>query len=482
MKTKIMTIFLAVFISLPTVVNAATVISYSAKAPEIGLDDIVFLGESKTDAKNVPVPGGVGDAANDAATYLAHDRPGMGQTFTTGSNPDGYTMSGFWLKNVMYDTPSGNGTWWYINNDGGGAQLEIRVVDPALQGDPDNFVLAVEDYIVTGTETGNELMPVNWNANKVGTGTWVHFQLGTPVTLAADTQYGFDVTVLTDSPMYFFETAGIATDPNDPNTIYAGGAAYSTGVANRTNSLALDSVYDGDHTFVVELDAPKVVSYSATAPEIGPDDIAFLGESTTDGNNVAAGNDAATYLAHDRPGMGQTFTTGSNPDGYMMQGFWLKNVKYDTPSGNGTWWYIDNEAGQLGGTQLELRVVDPALQGDQGFVLASEIYTVQGIETGNELMPVNWAADKVGTGTWVHFQLRTPVSLAPDTQYGFDVTVVLGDWGYFFETAGVADDPNDPNSGYAEGAAYSSGIEVRTNSLFLDAVYDGDHAFVVELE
>lgn len=91
-------------------------------------------------------------------------------------------------------------------------------------------------------------------------------------------------------------------------------------------------------------------------------------------------------------------------------------------------------------------------------------------------MPVNWDSDKLGTDTWIHFALDTPVALAPGTQYGFDVTVILGDWGYFFETAGV-----DYGS-YIGGSAYSTGTAVGTNSLYLDTVYaDGDHAFVVEL-
>jgi len=220
----------------------AAVVSYHDTAPGIGPDDVHFLGESINDETNV-------NLGDDGATYLAHDRPGMGQTFTTGTDPGGYLMTGFWLKNVMYDTLSGNGTWWYINNDGGGSQLQIRVVNPAFQGDVGGlFVVGSENYTVTGTETGNELMPVNWDANKLGTDTWVHFVLGTPVSLASDTPYGFDVTVLSGTGNYFIETAGVDYGS------YIGGSAYSTGAANGTNSLNLDTVFaDGDHTFVVEL-------------------------------------------------------------------------------------------------------------------------------------------------------------------------------------------------------------------------------------
>jgi hypothetical protein len=230
--------------------------------------------------------------------------------------------------------------------------LTIRVVDPSAQRTP-AFILADETYIVTGTETGVELMPEDWSENRLGTGTWVHFKLGTPVILAANEQYGFDVTVTLGNRGFCFETAGVVKDS------YAGGSAYSTGTKSGTNSLNLDEVYSGDHTFVVELaqispielaqSSPKV-SYSARAPEIGPFDVYFLGESTIDNKNVggfpeqtySGDNDYATYIARDRRGLGQTFTTGNNPGGYIMKGFWLKNVSYtkNLSGGNGTWWYL----------------------------------------------------------------------------------------------------------------------------------------------
>ena len=241
---------------------------------------------------------------------------------------------------------------------GSNSNLAIRVVDPSAQGTP-GFILADETYNVTGNETGIELMPENWNQNRLGTGTWVHFELGTPVTLAENKQYGFDVTVTLGNWSYFFETAGVVKDS------YTGGFAYNTGTEGGTNSLNLDEVYSGDRKFVIELaqvspnvsfnaveptqSSPKV-SYSATQPEIGPSDVYFLGESTIDNQNVggfpeqtySGDNDYATYIARDRRGLGQTFTTGSNPSGYTMKDFWLKNVSYteNLSGGNGTWWYL----------------------------------------------------------------------------------------------------------------------------------------------
>lgn len=211
-----------------------------------------------------------------------------------------------------------------------------------------------------------------------------------------------------------------------------------------------------------------------------PSLISNLSESTIDSNNVGGGtggssaeNDAATYLAHDRNNsLGQTFTT---TDAFSMGGFLFKNVAYTTNITNGTWWYVDNEAGQEGGSTLEVRVVDPALEGTAGFVVYDEDYTVTGTELGNGLFPVDWAADKLGTGAWIYFELGEEVPLEAGHTYGFDVTVTLGDWGYFWESAGTVDDS------YAGGMAFNSNYDRGTGekSLWMDTVWDGDHTFIV---
>lgn len=92
------------------------------------------------------------------------------------------------------------------------------------------------------------------------------------------------------------------------------------------------------------------LSYSRTAPKIGPDDIYCLDEASLDNQNVGSqtgqtnsiDNDHATYIAQDRRGLGQTFTTGHKAQGYAITGFWLKHVKYkrNLSEGDGSWWYI----------------------------------------------------------------------------------------------------------------------------------------------
>jgi hypothetical protein len=76
--------------------------------------------------------------------------------------------------------------------------------------------------------------------------------LGTPVALAANTQYGFDLT----SYGPYFELAGM--DANQ----YDGGSAYSTAAKGDLNT---GTVYAGDRTFVVGLTAVPEPSTLALA-------------------------------------------------------------------------------------------------------------------------------------------------------------------------------------------------------------------------
>ena len=112
------------------------------------------------------------------------------------------------------------------------------------------------------------------------------------------------------------------------------------------------------------------LTLQTTEPAIGSNDVTFLSESTNDSTNVEGvagdpyGPDAATYVAHDRAGLGQTFTTGSTAGVYYMEGFWLRHVTYTSDP---SWSDTDNS-----GAVLTLRVTDPSKAGTAGF--ASQKY------------------------------------------------------------------------------------------------------------
>ena len=101
-----------------------------------------------------------------------------------------------------------------------------------------------------------------------------------------------------------------------------------------------------------------------------------------------------------------------------------------------------------------IRITDPAASGTPGFVMGSETYTVTGSEP-NKLPSSGPSSNSLtGTGTWVHFVLATPIAVAPNRTYGFDVCTAAGNG--FFETYGIKDTAPNGNP-YTAGTAYMSG-------------------------
>ena len=223
-------------------------LSYHTTAPSPGADDIFNLVGATRDRDNVGGDGLADGGANDASTYLSgSDRPHQGQTFRTGAHPAGYRAAAVWLRHPGY-TANTSSTWWRTPV---GGSLGVRVTEPAAAGTP-SFALRSESLVTTGAETGapNSLAPVAAATNTAtGTGVWLRFAFATPVTLAADTLYGFDVTAT--SANFFLETLGVR-DAAAP-----GGDAYPAGSAYRgsTNGAPDDSLQAlaGDRVFLVEL-------------------------------------------------------------------------------------------------------------------------------------------------------------------------------------------------------------------------------------
>lgn len=213
---------------------SATTLTISSTAPIPGPDDISNVSGAAHDGANVGNGTIFADgAANDAFTYIAGDRPAQGQTFTTGNNTNGYTLTSIWLKHAGY-TSNTDLTWWQMN---AGAIITVRVTDPALAGTA-GCALATETYATTGSEgwSGAQNSPN-------GDGNWVQLTLTTPVALALNKTYGFDVTSSTTAA--FFEWLGTS------NNVYTGGNAYNGNTIgapdNSMNSLA------GDRVFLVSL-------------------------------------------------------------------------------------------------------------------------------------------------------------------------------------------------------------------------------------
>lgn len=206
---------------------------------------------------------------------------------------------------------------------------------------------------------------------------------------------------------------------------------------------------------------------SATAPTPGADDIYNFSGSSHDGANVCDGaayadgaaNDAFTYVAGDRADQGQTFTTGSNTNGYLVNAIWVRHVGYTNNTAL-TWWQMNS------GVTLTVRITDPSLAGTAGFAVHTETYTTTGTE--------GWAGgfnSTDGDGYWVHVAFDSPVQLLPNKTYGFDLTTATT--GAFFEWLGTS------NNVFASGSAYNGSTTGSPDNTMNTLV--GDRVFLVSM-
>lgn len=209
------------------------------------------------------------------------------------------------------------------------------------------------------------------------------------------------------------------------------------------------------------------LNLSAVAPTPDGDDIYNFAGADRDGVNVSDGaayadgsaNDSFTYVSGDRPDQGQTFTTGSSPNGYLVSAIWVRHVGYTNNTAL-TWWRMNS------GVPFTLRLTDPSQAGTGGFSLHSETYTTTGSEGWNGTFNSN-----NGDSNWVRLTFAAPVSLLPNKTYGFDLT--SGSTGAFFEWLGTS------NNVFAGGNACRGGTLGTPDNALNPLV--GDRVFLVEL-
>ena len=240
MNTKLLTICGTVALAVTTAQAASLNLTLTAPTP--GANDIYNLTGSANDSGNVNDGGTYANGwLNDGFTYVAGDQTSKGQTFTTGSSLGGYTLSSIWVQHAGYtaNTNPGsfyNGTWWHM---AAGATLTARVTDPSQAGGA-GFALATETYVTTGLEGWG----TGYNNSDNGDGMWLDITLATPVTLAANTTYGFDLTGSSDNNV-FFEWLGTSND------VFSGGSAYR-GSTTATPDNTLNGLV-GDRVFLLGL-------------------------------------------------------------------------------------------------------------------------------------------------------------------------------------------------------------------------------------
>ncbi len=179
------------------------------------------------------------------------------------------------------------------------------------------------------------------------------------------------------------------------------------------------------------------------------------------------------YVADDQPAQGQTFTTGTNAIGYKLTAVTLKNVSYPTFT-------------LVPGINYTIRITRP-LTTNSLLVIATETcevvddYTYLNCDTCNFDSIGSGLSKGDGSGRYITFTLDTPVPLAPNTLYGFDVAG--GYVRHYWETDGRACTPGHggcaPYNPYPAGNAYSTGINGVPDTTMTNR--SGSRVFVVAL-
>ena len=227
-----------------TSAHAAT-LSYSLSAPSVGVNDQSNLTGATSDANNVP-----NGSTNGGSTYLAHDQGSIGQTFTTGSNVGGYTLTALSLQ----ATPTGYGSGFSDTSQA--STLTVRL--GTISGGTTFSVSSTETVAVTGGEANRP----SFN------GSFLTVTLSTPLTLAANTTYFFDMAVTAGT--YYFQTNGTSvvgsyTGGDAYHTLALGGAHPASNDSGGSLTLIQDS---GDHVFVASMTAnaiPEPSTYGIAA-------------------------------------------------------------------------------------------------------------------------------------------------------------------------------------------------------------------------
>jgi fibronectin type 3 domain-containing protein len=224
-------------------------ISYAATQPSGGAASISNWSGAAFDAANIGGSGVNADggadngAANDASTYVANNQPIQGQTFTTGSNANGYEVSGITVRMAGYtdNTASGSNTSsWNLGASNGPIHATIARINGTTRS-----TVSIQNFMAGGT--GNPGSGTSAN----GSGTYLTFNLPFPVHLEPNTTYGFDLIIGNGSGNHF-EWLGTSTNP------YGGGTAYTRSWSGPITPLSGDRVFQVNMTAATAPHAPFV--------------------------------------------------------------------------------------------------------------------------------------------------------------------------------------------------------------------------------
>jgi len=225
---------------------------------------------------------------DDGLNYFFDNGTPPGQTFTTGANALGYTLTSLKIKTA-----------------GSGGNL------PVSQG-YDLYIYQVSPDGTTAT------LLQDYNANLSFTEKdWLQWS-GLSVPMAANTQYAY---------AFHRDNSGWEELSDCTGNPYAGGQICLIPAAGGT--ITYGTTGGSDATFVAGLTVGTVAGGTVTLTDIGTstptpgaNDVAQLLPVPV--NNPSQNDDGLNYYFDNSTPPGQTFTTGSNPSGYVMTNLWIE--------------------------------------------------------------------------------------------------------------------------------------------------------------
>jgi fibronectin type 3 domain-containing protein len=223
--------------------------SYSSSQPSGGTDSIANWTGAAFDAANVGGSGVNADGgadngtANDTSTYVVDNGTAQGQTFTTGSNVNGYEFTSVTVRMAGYTNNTATGsnvTSWNLNPTNGPIIVTVGKISGTT-----HLPISQQNFMAGGTGHPGSGSSAN------GSGTYLTFTLPFPVHLDPNTTYSFDLTIARSANS--FEMLGTNADP------YASGAAF-------TRSGTTITPRSGDRVFQANLTASTAAPTLFTHP------------------------------------------------------------------------------------------------------------------------------------------------------------------------------------------------------------------------
>lgn len=269
------------------------------------------------------------DATNTAIQYVPNDflagdnGAALGQTFTTGANSGGYSLSSISVRQVSWGT-----TYW--DYTGGTVTLQIFQLNSTSGGVSNITQLALETATVGGEDDG-----ITYSQGVPAAPRWLTVTLGTPVVLNPNAMYGFQIIASGTgaNDQFFLHLDGTSTNS------YAGGFALGTGkVSGQPDPVAVwdgNNGQPGDRAFVATMTGltVPVPPVFVTQPNNFPGQVGGTVTLTA----TATGSPTPTYQWQYSPdgvidytdvlnggsvSGAETQTLSINPAGFNQQGFY----------------------------------------------------------------------------------------------------------------------------------------------------------------